>query len=322
MKYIEIKDAKQKAIKMSRIILGGVPFGTTLNREQSFGMMDKYLTYGGNTIDTARVYCDWLENGHSMSERTIGEWVKARNNRKDVILVTKGGHPDSSGVKRLSREDILGDMDTSLETLQTDYVDLYFLHRDDTSLPVSEIMDTLHILVEQGKTKAIGVSNWSCGRIAEANEYAAKHGKTLISVSQIQWSLAQCFPANFNDETLICMNQIEYEQYLKLNIPVMSYTSQANGLFSKAGEDGLEHVPDNLKKFVTPENVRRYKNLLDLCKRKGYSKSAVSLSYITDNKLNAGAIIGGTRMEQLEDSIKAADITLTQDDIDSLLPAT
>ncbi len=319
MKYFEIPARNRETIRMSRIILGGAPFGTKVSKEQSFEMMDRFIAQGGNTIDTARVYCDWLENGHSVSERTIGEWMKARNNRKDVVMITKGGHPDSSGRNRLSREEILRDMDTSLRTLQTDYVDLYLLHRDDTSLPVSVIMDTLHILTEEGKARAVGVSNWSCDRIAEANEYAAGKGKTKISISQIQWSFAQCLPEHFEDKTLICMNQSEYEKYLKLNIPVTAFSSQANGLFSKAGEEGLEHVPDKLKKFVTPENIRRYNNLLKLCKDRGYSKSAVSLGYITDNRLNAAAVIGCTSMEQLEDSLKAAGISLSQQDIDSLL---
>lgn len=321
MKYIEILDTKQKLMKISKVILGGVPFGTTISKEISFQMMDKFVEQGGNTIDTARVYCEWIEGGKYASEQTIGEWVKVRNNRKDLIIITKGGHHrlSNANVSRLSRADIFEDMDISLRTLQMDYIDLYLLHRDDTSRSVSDIMDTLHILVEQGKTRAIGVSNWSIKRILEANKYAEENGKTKLCVSQIQWSLAECFPKTFGDETLICMTSKEYDKYLEIGLPVISYSSQANGVFTKAGDDGLEYVPDKLKKFVTPENIKRYNNLKQLCEKTGYSKTAVSLSYITDNKLNAAAIIGCTKMEQLEDSLAAAKITLNQDEIDGLL---
>jgi len=319
MKYFEILDAGNKPIRMSKIILGGVPFGTTLDEQQSFEMMDKYFERGGNGIDTARVYCDWIENGHSASERTIGCWIKSRNNRKDVILITKGGHPSKEGVSRLSKEEILSDMENSLKALQTDYVDLYLLHRDDTSKPVNEIMDTLHLLVQQGKTRAVGVSNWTCDRIIEANAYADKNNKTRLVISQIQWSLAECFPQNFDDMTLVCMNPREYEKYLEMGMPVMAFSSQANGLFSKANENGLENVPKKLLKFLTLENINRFNNLKKLCQRKGYSRTAVALNYILDNKLNGSAIIGCTNLEQLYDCMAAADITLTEEEIESLI---
>lgn len=319
MKYFEIYDADNKKIRMSRIILGGVYFGTTLTREQSFELLDKYIERGGNTLDTARVYADWIENGHSASESTIGQWIKARNNRKDIILVTKGGHPEVAGVSRLSKEDIQSDMDKSLEALQTDYVDLYLLHRDDVNKPVGEIMEALHMLVKQGKARAVGVSNWTTDRIKEANAYAEQNNKTRLVISQIQWSLAECFPQNFNDLTLVCMNQKEYQQYLEMGMPVMAYSSQANGLYSKADEKGLEYVPIKLQKFLTLENINRYNNLLKLCKRKGYSNTAVALNYIMDNRLNGSAIIGCTSIEQLNDCLKADEITLTQEEIEQLV---
>ncbi len=319
MKYFELYDADNKLLRMSRIILGGVPFGTTLDEQQSFEMLDKYFERGGNTIDTARVYCDWLENGHSASECTIGAWIKSKNNRNEVILITKGGHPAEDGVSRLSKQEILSDMDLSLKALQTDYVDLYLLHRDDFNKPVNEIMDTLHLLVQQGKARAVGVSNWTCDRILEANAYADKNNKTRLIISQIQWSLAECFPQNFNDSTLVCMNQKEYNQYLDMGMPVMAFSSQANGLFSKANENGLEYVPKKLLKFLTLENINRFNNLLKLCKRKGYSRTAVALNYIIDNKLNGSAIIGCTNLEQLYDCMGAADITLTEEEVESLV---
>jgi len=321
MKYFEISDAHQKPMKISKIILGGVPFGTVLNKDQSFQMMDRFVEQEGNTIDTARVYCEWLEGGKYASEQTIGEWVKARNNRKDIILITKGGHHrlSSPNVSRLSKEEIFEDIDISLRTLQMDYVDIYMLHRDDILRPVSDIMDTLHILVEQGKTRAIGVSNWSAKRILEANQYAKQNRKTPLCVSEIQWSLAECFPKTFGDQTLICMNPNEYQQYMEIGIPVIAYSSQANGIFTKAGDEGLEYVNDKLQKFVTPENIKRYNNLQHFCKQTGYGKTAVSLSYIIDNKLNAAAIIGCSNIEQLEDSLSATKITLNQQEIDSLI---
>jgi aryl-alcohol dehydrogenase-like predicted oxidoreductase len=319
MKYFDIIADGGQTIRVSRIIMGGGPLGTNVSRENSFRMMDKFVERGGNAIDTARVYCDWLENGHNVSEQTIGEWIKERGNRKDIVLITKGGHPpiEQINVSRLSRKEIIDDMETSLKILQVDYVDIYFLHRDDVSIPVGDIMDTLHELVQQGKTRALGVSNWSADRIFEANAYAREHKKTQLCVSEIQWSLAECTPENLNDKTVICMTKAEYEKYLEIGIPVFAFSSQAYGLFSKATDD-LNAVGEKLQRFVTPENIRRYGNLLQYCRESGYSKTAVSLGYIIGNRLEAAAIIGCSNMSQLEDSLSAADITLNQAAIEGL----
>jgi aryl-alcohol dehydrogenase-like predicted oxidoreductase len=151
------------------------------------------------------------------------------------------------------------------------------------------------------------------------NKYAKENGKVQFCVSELQWSLAECFPKTFGDETLICMTQKEYKEYFEIGIPVIAYSSQANGVFAKAGDEGLEQVPDKLKKFVTPENIRRYSNLQRLCKKTGYSKTAVSLNYIIDNKLSAAAIIGCSKMEQLQEALSTTGITLSQQEIDSLV---
>lgn len=307
-------------MKISKIIMGAAPMGTTISKSLSFQMLDRFTELGGTAIDTARVYCEWIEGGEFASEQTVGEWVKSRNSRNNMVIITKGGHPRVTdlSVSRLSRQEILSDMEISLKTLQMDYVDIYLLHRDDVTRPVEDIMETLGILVKDGKTRAIGVSNWSVERIMEANKYARKNGIPELCVSQIQWSLAECFPETFGDKTLLCMTKDEYDKYLKAGIPVMAYSSQANGVFTKAGNDGLAKVSQKLQRFVTPENIKRYSNLQNLCKTTGYRKTAVSIGFITENKLEAAAIVGCSSMEQLVDSMTAMDISLSEQEIEGL----
>lgn len=321
MEYIQLIDASDNPIEISKLILGGAPLGTAIDKEKSFEIMDYYIKKGGNTIDTARVYCDWLPSGHSVSEKTIGEWIKSRNNRKNVNIITKGGHPllDSMHVSRLSEREIRRDMELSLNTLETDYVDLYLLHRDDIHRPVSEIMDILHTLVKEGKTRAIGASNWTVDRIVEANEYAKLNNKTPFIVSEIQWSLAECSPQMFNDDTLTCMDETQYNKYFKLGIPVIAYSSQAGGVFSCGYKPDLSDAAAKHKKYVTTKNSLRYKNLLELCKKRNYKPSAVSLDYIMDNELSAAAIIGCSSLEQLKDSMSASEFKLCKEDINEII---
>jgi len=307
-------------LELSEIILGGAFFGTNITKENSFEIMDYYFKNGGNTIDTARAYCGWIEGGEYASEETIGEWVKARNYRDNIKIITKGAHPSFTTYRnRLSEEDIRYDMDISLKTLQMDFVDLYLLHRDDETIPVSDIIDALHRLVLEGKTKAIGVSNWKFERIIEANEYAKKSGKTSLCISEIQWSLAQCFPQTFNDESMLCMNDDIYKKYLDIGLPIIAYTSQAGGVFSCGYNKDLSDIADKHKKYLSNENIKRYNNLLHLCEEKNYKPSSVAIQYITDNKLPACAIIGCSSVEQLNDSLCATRNKLSYEELDNLV---
>lgn len=321
MKTMIMKDAKNKEVTLSKIILGGVPFGSAVTVEDSFDILDEYIRQGGNAIDTARVYCDWLPNGHNISETTIGLWIKARNNRESVQILTKGGHPklESMSVSRLSAAEIRADLEESLECLGTDYVDLYFLHRDDVKVPVNHIMETLHSLVTSGKVRALGASNWSIHRIMEANTYAREQGLTPFTVSEIQWSLAACTPEMIGDPTLICMTPQEYEAYKELQLPVMAYTSQAGGIYSCGYQPDLSDVAPKHLKYVSPENARRYSKLLKLCANKGASPAAVSLNYILDNPISAGAVIGCSSLKQLRDSMSSLNFELTVEEINTLL---
>lgn len=169
------------------------------------------------------------------SEKCIGRWIAERKCRNKVFLSTKGAHPELADIhsSRMSRENIVQDLNESLAFLQCDYVDLYFLHRDDTTKPVSFIMDVLDEQVKAGKIRFLGASNWTKSRIDEANAYAVANGKTPFSVSQIQWSLADVKPDAGLDDTLVQMNKSEYDAYLKNPLPVMAFSSQARGFFPK-----------------------------------------------------------------------------------------
>ena len=174
-------------MKVPALTFGAAGFERNDCDDVYFEFLDKYVELGGWCIDTARVYCDWLENGHDSSEGVIGRWLKARNNRDKICIATKGGHPEMGHMdeSRLSREELTKDLEESLKVLGVDYVDIYFLHRDDPKIPVEEIMPVLNDFYESGKIHFIGVSNWTTQRIEEANKFAEKNGMEPIRISQI-----------------------------------------------------------------------------------------------------------------------------------------
>ena len=141
MKYIKLDGTD---IKVSKLALGTDSMGEPMTEETSREVLDSFTEAGGTLIDTALSYNDWAPGEKSRSEKIIGRWLKARSNRHDLIISTKGGHPPMGhmDISRLSEKEIMSDIEQSLSNLGTDYVDIYFLHRDNENLPVAPIMET------------------------------------------------------------------------------------------------------------------------------------------------------------------------------------
>lgn len=300
---------KKHGLDMARIALGTAGFGSAVSRETSFSLMDDYFEAGGNLFDTARVYADWLEGGHGASERTLGEWIAARGLRDRVLISTKGAHPPMGNLhaSRVSREAIEYDIEESLRTLGTDYVDIYFLHRDDESVPVSDIMPTLDALVRAGKVRLLGASNWTARRIAEANAFARENGLAPFVFSQIMYSYARINAERFEDDTQVMMNDTEYEAYRDGELTVMAFSSQGQGFFSRAAEVGIENLPPTFRaKYDNADNRARLARLKQLSAETGVSPTALGLLPLIHNPdFDTLPIIGPTRRETLADSLAA-----------------
>ena len=177
-------------LEISAICLGTDDFGTAVEERRAFEVMDYYYENGGNLIDTARIYAAWFENGEGMSEKTIGRWLKERKNRHDIIISSKCACPklDKMHISRLTAKEMEDDIDKSLLALGVDCIDIMWLHRDDESKPVSEIMDAVNYISKKGKVRYFGASNWRASRIKEANKYAKAASTEHFIASQIKWS--------------------------------------------------------------------------------------------------------------------------------------
>lgn len=286
---------------LSSLVLGTAPFGTGIPREMAFSILDAYVGNGGNFMDTAAVY------GMGLSEKTIGDWMKSRGARNRVFLSTKGGHPSlPDWRRRLTEADILADMEDSLRYLQTDRVDIYFLHRDDESQPVEVIMPILDRLVREGKTRYIGASNWTVARINQANAFARENGMATFSASQIYWCGAVINPKGVYDPTLVAMDDTEHAGYVRNRMPVMAYTSQARGLFSHIRDKGFDALPEDMKRtYINPATKARAKRILAVSAETGISPTAVSLAYLLyDGTVKAYPILGISRPERLFEAME------------------
>lgn len=308
----------QTDLMPSAICLGSSNFGNGIAPADAYQLLDAYVACGGNFIDTAAVYANWLPGEKNSSEKTIGRWLAANNRRDSLVLATKGAHPElaTMHVPRMSPAEIVDDLETSLRNLQTDWIDLYWLHRDDPARPVAEIIDTLHGQVLAGKVRYFGCSNWRADRIAAAQSYAAARGITGFVANQMRWSLAQMDPAAEGDPTTVAMDDTTYAYHRCTGLAAIPYSSQANGYFQKMAEGRAKDVrPNQQKQYGTAENRKRVARLQQLVQETGHSVSQLVLAYLTSQPFVTIPIVGCRSVAQVEDSMRAGDVKLTGEQV-------
>jgi len=289
-------------LDVSRLCMGTVNFGAVLDERQVDEHLSRFLEYGGNFVDTAHVYSDWIPGEKSRSEKMLGRWLH-RHRREDLVVCTKGGHfdLDTPEVSRVTPEQLVKDLHESLEYLQTDYIDLYMLHRDNPVLPVSEIVDCLDTFVREGKIRYAACSNWTAGRTAEAISYARQTGKAPFVVNELLWSMAEpnreALPASYvvMDEEMMRMGK---ERHLNF----MCFSALAKGYFSrrKAGKELSEELH---RTYDNEHNEKLMEKLNALESTRNVTH--ISLQYFAGQPVTAIPIVTFSTAEQLAECAEA-----------------
>ena len=298
--------------KSSRIILGTAYFGDGITKEDAVSMMDTFREMGGTHIDTARLYA----NGKS--EEIVGDWLKSRN-AKEMILSSKGGYyaEESGEAPRINREEIFHDVEHSLKALKQDFIEFYWLHKDDENKPVDEIINMMNDLIKSGKILKFGASNWTTERICRANQYADENGLMGFSASQIRFNPAYCLGERGG---LVGMDADAFEFYKKNNMPVVAYSSQAKGFFSKMAEKGESALSEKAKKrYLCRENIDRLEVLKQLSKQYSTSIAGIICGAFSSFEVpEVFPVIGGSRLEQIKDSLSGADVKLEKQELENI----
>ena len=177
-------------VVVSHLCLGGNVFGWTADREASFAVLDAFGGAGGNFIDTADAYSHWVDgNVGGESESIIGEWMASRGNRDDLVIATKVGK--LPGSEDLSPDSVAAALDASLSRLQTDRIDLYYAHRDDTAVPLLDTLAAFDAAIRAGKVRHAGASNFSAERLAESVGVARENGLAGFVALQNHYNLVE-----------------------------------------------------------------------------------------------------------------------------------
>ncbi len=274
-------------------------------------LYEQFRQAGGNFFDSAHIYSFW-DNALGEPERLLGQLVR-RDRRDDVIVATKGGHYGLKGYDRpemyCSPEAIGSDIRDSLDRLQLDRIDLYFLHRDDTRVPVTEIVDCLAGEVATGRIRYFAGSNWSRKRLAAANAYAKRVGKPGFVASQPMWNVAHFIPPDSWDHTHQVLNDDEAEiaWYAANQFPVIPFAPTVNGGFAD---------PSKLaEKFDNPITRRRLAAAQRIASEIGATPTQVALAWLRQHPFPVIPILGSLNAEHLAEAIQSVEVVLRPDHI-------
>lgn len=302
---MEKRKLGRSGLEVAPLIFGGNVFGWTLDEEKSFHLLDAFVDAGFNCIDTADVYSRWHPgNKGGESETIIGRWLEARGNRDKVVIATKCGLELAPDKKGLSKSYIMQAVEESLQRLQTDYIDLYQSHRDDPETPVEETMEAHARLVEQGKVRVIGASNFGAPRL-KASLAAAKstHGPRYETL-QPNYSL--CERIDFEGELQdLCVSE---------GIGVIPYYSLASGFLTgkyRTEEDlGGRPRAAGAGKYLNERGLRVLGALDQVADRYNATPAQVSLAWLAAQPSVAAPIASATSTEQLTDILVFAQLKL------------
>lgn len=304
-------------LEIEPIFFGGNVFGWTLNEEESFRILDAFIDRGFNAIDTANNYSYWVPgNVGTESEKIIGNWLKSRGSRDQLVLATKvGGRNMIQDKPNTTKAHILKEVEESLSRLQTDYIDLYQTHYDDINTPVEETLSAYNKLVKEGKVRFIGASNFSSERLGESLDkselYNLPHYKTL----QPEYNL---------------YDRQHFEEFLqpiaeKYNLAVIPYYSLASGFLSGKyrNEEDLQKSlrGDGIKKYLNEKGFRILDALETISNRYNISYSAVSLAWLLEQKTVVAPIASATKEQHLDAFVEAVNVKLSHDDVKLLTEA-
>lgn len=310
----DLKRIPRTDLSVFPLNLGGNTFGWTSDQQQSFDVLDAFVKAGGNFIDTADVYSAWAE-GHSggESEKVLGEWMKERGNRSDVIIATKAGqHPEHQGQ---ARETVFAAIDASLERLQTEYIDLFYAHFDDESVAIEDQARTYHDIVEAGKAKHIGVSNYSPERMTRWFEYATAEGLTVPVAIQPHYNL---------------LKRKDFEQDYapiarKYDTAVFPYFALASGFLSGKyrsasdlqGAARKDMIDDYFSEASLESGVKVISALEEVARAHDVEITTAALAYLLAKGVTA-PIASARNTEQLPALIAAASVELSESEVAEL----
>ena len=301
---------------ISRIGLG-TAWCTLENTDQCWPVFDAFVERGGTVFDTAPVYGE--------SEAALGGWLGKRGARDGIVIITKGAHGDGGGVSPEDFEAVVdAELGASFEALQTDYIDLYLLHRENARVPVPKLVQKLSALVESERVRAYGISNAHYPRFEEACRYAQESG--LVPPVAVSNNLALAASTEAFWLGAVSVDAEGERWHERTQMPLFSWSSTAmgffTGLFTPEGVRGAEGQKAGgaagriLEVYGTEENFERLRRAEEMGRRKGgFTAVEVALAWVLGRPFPVVPLVGPQTVEQLHSCVRATSLSLSEDEI-------
>jgi aryl-alcohol dehydrogenase-like predicted oxidoreductase len=267
-------------------------------------MFDDFFERGGNAFDTAWIYAG------GKHERQLGDWVRHRGVREQVVIIVKGAHTPWCNTKDLTRQ-----LQESLDRLGTGYADLYLLHRDNPDIPVGEFVDVLDEHRAAGRIRAFGASNWSVGRVQQANDYAAANGKPAFAAVSNNFSLARLVEAPWPG-CLSATDAASRDWFTRTQTPLLPWSSQSRGFFLPGRAAPEKRVDEQFVRcWYSNDNFERLKRVNELAGQRNASPISIALAYVLNQPFPTFPLIGPRQLSETRTSFAALDVELSPDDL-------
>lgn len=309
---MDYRNLGRTGLKVSELCLGTMQWGWTASEAAAVEVMDAFVAAGGNFVDTADVYSRWAEgNPGGVSEEIIGRWMKSRGNRDQIVLATKvrGRMWDGPNGEGLSRVHIVKACEDSLRRLQTDYIDLYQTHFFDADTPIEETMETLDLLVRQGKVRYVGCSNYPAWRLTHA----------LWASDKNNWVRYDSLQPHYN-----LVHRGEFERELRdvcthFGLGVIPYSPLAGGFltgkYRRGGAAESARAESVRNRYMNDKGFAVLDALDDLAAARNATVLQVALAWQLHLDYVTAPIIGANTVEQLEESLAACGVDLTTEEM-------
>jgi len=310
MKKIKIG---QTNVEVAPFNLGGNVFGWTLDEKKSFEILDAFVEAGFNFIDTADMYSYWVDGGDGgQSETIIGKWMKERGNREQMIIATKVGGQTGTNPIDASRNHIIKGIDKSLKRLQTDYIDLYYLHYDDDKTPVEETLRTFDELVKAGKVRHIAASNISPERLKESLEFSDKNNVVKYQALQPLYNLVERKGYEADFAPIVAKHNLTVFPYFALAAGFLTgkYRSEADFNKSPRGQGAAKYLND--------QGLNILKALDQIAEKHNTVPASVALAWLAAQPHIGGPIASATSVEQLKQILSSTSLQLESSDFELL----
>jgi aryl-alcohol dehydrogenase-like predicted oxidoreductase len=295
-------------LEVAPLCFGGNVFGWTVDEERSFALLDAFLDAGFNFIDTADVYSAWVPgNEGGESESIIGKWLKARRNRDKVVIATKFGMAMGPQKKGLSRLYMRAAVEASLARLRTDYIDLYQAHEDDPQTPMEETLRGFAELVQEGKVRVIGASNFSAARLSEALALSSKLGLPRYESLQPLYNLYDRDKFEPELQPLVREKRVGVIPFYSLAQGFLS------GKYRAAGDHAASPRAQRVaQRYLNERGARVLAGLDAAAKSSGKTQAQIALAWLLSHDEVTAPIVSATNIAQLAELAPAAELKLDE----------